>query len=135
MKKAITLTVDPIILTNDGKVVLVKRSFDPYKDHWALPGGRVEYGETVEVAVIREAKEETGLDIKIEKLAGVYSEPNRDPRGQFVSICFLCVPVGGTLATSEETKEVKIFSKGEIKSIKLAFDHQKILKDIGFADC
>ena len=134
MKKAIKLTVDPIILTNDGKVVLVKRGFDPYKDHWALPGGIVEYGETVEVAVIREAKEETGLDIKIEKLVGVYSEPNRDPRGHFVSLCFLCVPVGGTLGTSEETKEVKTFSKGEIKSIKLAFDHQKILKGIGFID-
>lgn len=134
MKKMIRLTVDPIILTNDGKVVLVKRSFDPYKDHWALPGGMVEYGETVEVAVIREAKEETGLDIKIERLVGVYSEPNRDPRGHFVSVCFLCVPVGGTLTTSEETREVKAFSKGEIKSIKLAFDHQKILKDIGFAD-
>lgn len=134
MKKTITLTVDPIILTNDGKVVLVKRSFDPYKDHWALPGGIVEYGETVEIAVIREAKEETGLDIKIEKLAGVYSDPNRDPRGHFVSVCFLCVPVGGELTTSVETKEVKTFSKGEIKSIKLAFDHQKILKDIGFAD-
>lgn len=134
MKKMIRLTVDPIILTNDGKVVLVKRSFDPYKDHWALPGGMVEYGETVEVAVIREAKEETGLDIKIERLVGVYSEPNRDPRGHFVSVCFLCVPVGGTLTTSEETRDVKAFSKREIKSIKLAFDHQKILKDIGFAD-
>jgi 8-oxo-dGTP diphosphatase len=133
MKKTITLTVDPIILTNDG-VVLVKRSFDPYKDHWALPGGIVEYGETVEVAAVREAKEETGLDIKIEKLAGVYSDPNRDPRGHFVSVCFLCVPVGGALTTSVETKEVKIFSKEEIKSIKLAFDHQKILKDVGFAE-
>lgn len=134
MKKMIRLTVDPIILTNDGKVVLVKRSFDPYKDHWALPGGMVEYGEIVDVAVIREAKEETGLDIKIERLVGVYSEPNRDPRGHFVSVCFLCVPVGGTLTTSEETRDVKAFSKREIKSIKLAFDHQKILKDIGFAD-
>ncbi|MER3447993.1 MAG: DNA mismatch repair protein MutT [Candidatus Dadabacteria bacterium] len=133
MKKTITLTVDPIILTNNG-VVLVKRSFDPYKDHWALPGGMVEYGETIEAAVVREAKEETGLDIKIEKLVGVYSDPNRDPRGHFVSVCFLCVPVGSELATSVETKEVRIFSKEEIESIKLAFDHQKILKDIGFAE-
>lgn len=132
MKKTITLTVDPIILMSGG-VVLVKRSFDPYKDYWALPGGIVEYGETIEVAVIREAKEETGLDVKIEKLVGVYSDPNRDPRGHFVSVCFLCVPVGGALTTSVETKEVRIFSKEEIKSIRLAFDHKKILKDIGFA--
>jgi 8-oxo-dGTP diphosphatase len=124
MKKTITLTVDPIILMSGG-VVLVKRSFDPYKDYWALPGGIVEYGETIEIAVIREAKEETGLDVKIEKLVGVYSDPNRDPRGHFVSVCFLCVPVGGALTTSVETKEVRIFSKEEIKSIRLAFDHKR----------
>ena len=132
--KKITLTADPIIITGDKKVVLVKRVFDPYSDHWALPGGIVEYGETVESAAIREAKEETGLDIRIEKLTGVYSDPDRDPRGHFVSVCFLCKPVGGEIKTSEETKEVKAFSKDEIKGIKLAFDHGKILRDIGFIE-
>jgi len=134
MKRAITLTVDPIIITNEGRVILVKRVFDPYKDHWAIPGGIVEYGETVENAVVREVKEETGLDIKIEKLIGVYSDPRRDPRGHFVSVCFLCKPVGGSLRTSKETKEVKAFSKEEVKSLKLAFDHEKILKDTGFIE-
>jgi 8-oxo-dGTP diphosphatase len=134
MMKKITLTVDPIIVTKDGKVILVRRVFDPYKDHWAFPGGIVEYGETVENAARREAKEETGLDVQIEKLIGVYSDPRRDPRGHFVSVCFLCKPVGGELRTSEETKEVKAFSKEELKSIKLAFDHGKILKDIGFIE-
>ncbi|HEX3034827.1 MAG TPA: NUDIX hydrolase [Thermodesulfobacteriota bacterium] len=132
MEKSITLTVDPIIITDDGKVVLVKRSFDPYKDHWALPGGIVDYGETVEDAVIREAKEETGFDIKIEKLVGVYSDPKRDPRGHFVSVCFLTKVGGGELKISEETKEVKLFSKEELKSLKFAFDHEKILRDVGF---
>ncbi len=132
MKKSITLTVDPIIITDDGKVVLVKRSFDPYKDYWALPGGIVEYGETVEDAVAREAKEETGFYIKIEKLVGVYSDPKRDPRGHFVSVCFLSKIVGGELTISEETKEVKLFSRDELKSLKFAFDHEKILRDVGF---
>jgi 8-oxo-dGTP diphosphatase len=132
MKKSITLTVDPIITTDDGKVVLVKRSFDPYKDYWALPGGIVEYGETVEDAVVREAKEETGFYIKIEKLVGVYSDPNRDPRGHFVSVCFLSKIVGGELTISEETKDVKLFSRDELKSLKFAFDHEKILRDVGF---
>lgn len=132
MKKSITLTVDPIVVTDDGKVVLVKRSFDPYKDHWALPGGIVEYGETVEDAVVREAKEETGFYIKIEKLVGVYSDPKRDPRGHFVSVCFLSKIVGGELTISEETKEVKLFSRDELKSLKFAFDHEKILRDVGF---
>ncbi|HEX3033996.1 MAG TPA: NUDIX hydrolase [Thermodesulfobacteriota bacterium] len=132
MEKSITLTVDPIIITDDGKVVLVKRSFDPYKDHWALPGGMVDYGETVEDAVIREAKEETGFDIKIEKLVGVYSDPKRDPRGHFVSVCFLTKVGGGELKISEETKEVKLFSKEGLKYLKFAFDHEKILRDVGF---
>ncbi len=127
----ITLTVDPIIVTSDKRLILVKRSFDPYKDHWAFPGGIVEYGETVENAAIREAKEETGLDIRIERLLGVYSDPKRDPRGHYVSVCFLCEPVGGTLKTSEETKEVKTFTKDELSSLKLAFDHRKILDDLG----
>jgi 8-oxo-dGTP diphosphatase len=108
-------------------LILVKRSFDPYKDHWAFPGGIVEYGETVESAAIREAKEETGLDVRIEKLLGVYSDPERDPRGHYVSVCFLCEPVSGTLKTSEETKEVKAFTGEELISLKLAFDHRKIL--------
>ncbi|GIW46146.1 MAG: DNA mismatch repair protein MutT [Deltaproteobacteria bacterium] len=134
MKKAITLTVDPIIVTDEGKVVLIKRAFDPYKDCWALPGGMVEYGETVEEAVRREAKEETGLDVEIERLVGVYSDPGRDPRGHFVSVSFLCRPVGGEFRRSRETKEVKAFSKEELKSIKLAFDHERILKDAGFIE-
>jgi 8-oxo-dGTP diphosphatase len=134
MRKTIMLTVDSIIMTNQGEIILVKRVFDPYKDCWALPGGFVEYGETVEDAVIREAKEETGLDIRIEKLSGVYSDPNRDPRGHSVSVCFLCKAVGGELKTSVETKKVKAFSKKELKTTRLAFDHEEILKAIGFIE-
>ncbi|MDA2918416.1 NUDIX hydrolase [Desulfobacterota bacterium AH_259_B03_O07] len=132
ISKKITLTVDPVIITQDKEIILVKRSFEPYKDHWAFPGGFVEYGETVENAAIREAKEETGLIVEIEKLIGVYSDPDRDPRGHFVTVCFLCRKVGGELTTSVETKEVKAFDKKELESINLAFDHKKILKDTGF---
>lgn len=131
MKRVITLTVDSIIVSAGGEVVLVKRRFDPYKNCWALPGGMVEYGETVEAAALREAKEETGLDIGIERLVGVYSDPKRDPRGHFVSVCFLCKPIGGELRARDETEEVKFFSKEELKGIRLAFDHEKMLKDAG----
>lgn len=134
MRRSITLTVDAIIITDDGRVVLVKRVFDPYKDHWALPGGVVEYGERVEDAVIREAKEETGLDIRIERLIGIYSDPGRDPRGHFVSISFLCRPTGGSLRASEETKEVKAFLKEDLRSVKLAFDHERMLRDAGLIE-
>lgn len=126
----ITLTVDPVIITRKDQVVLVKRSFNPYKDCWALPGGIVEYGETVESAAIREAKEETGLKVRIETLLGVYSDPKRDPRGHFVSICFLCRPMGGKLRSSNETREVRAFKKEEIRHLRLAFDHRRILKHL-----
>jgi len=128
MKKP-TLTVDAIIKVNDDKIVLVKRKNPPYKGWWALPGGIVEYGETVEEAVKREVGEETGLEIEIEKLVNVYSDPKRDPRGHFISICFLCRKTGGTLRAATDAANVSTFSLKEVKNLKLAFDHKKMLED------
>lgn len=128
MKKP-TLTVDAIIKVDDDKIVLVKRKNPPYKNWWALPGGIVEYGETVEEAVKREVREETGLEIKVEKLVNVYSNPKRDPRGHFISICFLCHKTGGTLRAASDAANVSIFSLKEVKNLKLAFDHRKMLED------
>ncbi len=124
--KCITLTVDAII-PFEGKIVLIKRRNEPFKDHYALPGGIVEYGESVESALIREVKEETGLDVEIYKLVGVYSDPNRDPRGHFVSICFIAIPKGGKLKADSDAKEVALFELDKIP--KLAFDHNRMLDD------
>jgi 8-oxo-dGTP diphosphatase len=128
-QKSTFLTVDAIILNdNNSDVVLIKRKNEPFKDKWALPGGFVEYGEEVEKAVVREAKEETGLKVKIEKLFGVYSKPGRDPRGHSVSVCFLCKVIGGKLGSGSDAKEAKFF---ELSSLpELAFDHEKILEDV-----
>ncbi|MEM0266059.1 MAG: NUDIX hydrolase [Archaeoglobaceae archaeon] len=122
----ITLTVDAII-PYERKIVLVKRRNEPFKDFYALPGGIVEYGETVENAVLREVEEETGLKGKIHSLVGVYSDPNRDPRGHFVSICFIVIPIGGELRSGSDAKEVALFSLHELP--KLAFDHERMIKD------
>lgn len=127
------LTVDSIIVSDD-KVVLIKRLNDPYKDSWALPGGFVEYGECVEDATIREAKEETSLDVSIEELVGVYSDPNRDPRGHTVSVVYKCSIVGGQLDSNSDAKDAKFFTVDEIKKINLAFDHESILKDAKILD-
>ncbi|MBC7218646.1 MAG: NUDIX hydrolase [Hadesarchaea archaeon] len=123
------LTVDLVIKLRGG-VVLVKRKNEPYKDCWALPGGFVEYGEKVEDAAVREAFEETGLRVKLLGLIGVYSDPNRDPRGHTVSICYLAKKAGGRLRSGSDAKEVGVFRK--IPWGQLAFDHAQILKDAGF---
>ena len=124
--KCITLTVDGIVLFKDG-IVLVKRGRDPFKGYYALPGGIVEYGERVEDAVLREVKEETGLECEIVDLVGVYSDPDRDPRGHFVTICYLLKVKGGKFKAGSYADEVKVFKLDELP--KLAFDHSKILKD------
>ena len=88
-------TVDPVII-RDGRVLLQKRSFGMFKGTWVLPGGRVEADEDTWHACVREAREETGLDVRIIRMIGFYDDPARDPEKHAVSMAFLCRPVGGT---------------------------------------
>ncbi len=125
--KSPALTVDAVIIKNNS-IILIKRKNEPFKGKWALPGGFVEYGETVENAVIREVKEETGLDVGIEKLLGVYSDPDRDPRGHTVSVCFICRIVSGNLKSGTDSADVKGFKFSELPE--LAFDHKKIIRTL-----
>ena len=126
MKKP-SVTVDGVII-KDGKVLLIKRKNEPFKGRWALPGGFVEYGETVEQAVLREVKEETGIDAEIKKLVGVYSDPRRDPRGHTISIAFLLAARGAaTAAAGDDAIDAKFFDLDNLPL--LAFDHDKIIKD------
>jgi 8-oxo-dGTP diphosphatase len=129
MMKKPFLTVDTVIRM-DGSVVLVKRGREPHKGKWALPGGLVSYGEKVDNAAAREAEEETGLKVKIQKLVGVYSDPKRDPRGHTVSICFVAEVVGGKLKAGSDAAEARVFKK--IPWGELAFDHASMLRDAGF---
>lgn len=119
------IAVDSVVIRRTGGVVLVKRRKPPYQGYWALPGGFVEYGETTEEAVKREVKEETGLDVDIRGLIGVYSKPNRDPRGHVISIAYLTVEVGGELKDSKETQVGEFF----VVPKEMAFDHKEILRD------
>ena len=121
------LAVDVVTLV-DGKVVLIRRLNEPYKGCWALPGGFVEYGETVEQAAVREAKEETGLDVELVALVGVYSDPRRDPRGHVVSVAFLARARGGELRAASDAREVRAFPVDQLPE-RLAFDHSTILRD------
>jgi len=120
------VAVDAVVMRPDGSVVLVKRAKEPFKGFWALPGGFVEYGERVEEAIKREVREETGLEIAVEGLVGVYSEPSRDPRGHIISIAFFAREIGGSLRPSSDAADVRAFSA---LPARLAFDHARIIKD------
>ena len=119
------LMVDVVIPAEEG-VVLIRRGSDPFKGQWALPGGFVEVGETMEAAAVREAAEETGLVVELAHLAGVYSEPERDPRGHNVSVAFLARVLGGELLASTDASEVSVLDPG---AVDLAFDHRRVVDD------
>ena len=119
------LMVDVVIWDEEG-VVLIQRANDPYKGQWALPGGFVEIGETVEAAAVRETEEETGLTVEIERFVGVYSDPGRDPRGHNVSVAFLGRVVNGRMQAATDASEVEILDPS---TVDLAFDHARIIAD------
>ncbi len=118
-------TVDIIIEVED-KIVLIYRKNPPYG--WALPGGFVDYGEPLEKAAIREAKEETNLDVELLYLLGCYSDPKRDPRFHTITTVFVAKGKG-ELRAKDDAKLAKLFKIEEIPWNDLAFDHAKILKD------
>lgn len=118
------LTID-IIINLESKIILIKRKNPPYG--WALPGGFVDYGETVENAAIREAKEETSLDLKNLKQFQVYSEPTRDPRGHNISVVFTAEGTGEPKA-ADDAKEIGLFDQNNLPK-EIAFDHKKIITD------
>jgi O-acetyl-ADP-ribose deacetylase (regulator of RNase III)/ADP-ribose pyrophosphatase YjhB (NUDIX family) len=118
-------TVDAIIEI-DGGIVIIQRSNPPFG--WALPGGFVDYGESLEVAVVREAKEETGLDITDVKQFNTYSDPRRDPRFHTIGTVFIAKAAGKPQA-GDDAAGLKIVKLNEIARLNLAFDHRKILED------
>lgn len=106
-------------------IVLIERKNPPHG--WALPGGFVDYGETVEQAAVREAREETGLEVELIRLLGVYSDPRRDPRQHTLSVVFIG-RAGRVPRAGDDARRAKVFTR-ETQPAKLAFDHTKILAD------
>ena len=116
-------TVDIVIEMEEG-IVLIRRKNPPYG--WALPGGFVDYGESLEAAAIREAKEETSLDIELISQLGAYSDPSRDPRHHTISVVFKAKAEGRPCA-SDDAVEIGVFQRNSLPP--MAFDHDRILRD------
>lgn len=122
-------TVDIIIETKNERgeegIVLIKRKNPPYG--WALPGGFVDYGESLEKAALREAREETSLSVDLKFQMHTYSEPRRDPRLHTISTTYVAAAKGKPRAR-DDARDIGIFTQKEI-NFPLAFDHQEILRD------
>lgn len=118
------LTVD-IIIELPGGIVLIERRYPPYG--WAIPGGFVEYGESLEEAAAREAYEETSLKVKLKKQFHTYSDPNRDPRGHTITTVYIA-SAQGTPRPADDAKGVGVFTQGNLPE-PIAFDHQRILAE------
>ena len=118
------ITVDAIIEI-DGGIVLINRKNPPYG--WAIPGGFVDYGETLEAAAIREAKEETCLDVRLVRQFHTYSDPGRDPRHHTVTTMFIATATG-TPEAADDAKDIGIFNRDNLPE-DITFDHRQVLED------
>ena len=118
------LTVD-IIIEIDAKIVLIQRANPPYG--WALPGGFVDYGESLESSAIREAKEETSLEVMLQEQFHTYSDPDRDPRHHTVTTVFIGRGIG-TPKPADDAKRADLFTRDHLPE-PIVFDHRKIIDD------
>ncbi len=115
-----------MILVEDGKILLIRRASEPFRGEWAVPGGRIEDGESAEECAVREMKEETGLDVEPIRLTGIYSDPKRDPRG-IIAAAYIVRRIGGEIRGGDDAAEARWFDIGSMPH--LCSDHGKIVAD------
>ena len=120
-----------IIIEKSGRILLVRRKEEPFKGKLQFPAGFVNYGETIEHAAKREVKEETGLNIRLLDILGVYSHPKRDPRGHVISTVFIAEIINGnpTVNDKKEIESVAFYDIKKLKKKELAFDNFRMIQD------
>jgi ADP-ribose pyrophosphatase YjhB (NUDIX family) len=114
-----------IIIEYKGGIVLIRRKNEPVG--WALPGGFVDYGESLEAAAVREAKEETGLEVELKRQFHTYSDPSRDPRRHTITTVYIATGQG-TLKAGDDAGRAEVFTQSSLPD-DIVFDHKDILDD------
>ena len=128
-KRMPRLTVDSWVRDRQGRVLLVQRARPPFTGSWGLPGGFCEWKERTEACCARETLEETGLTVRVGELRGVYSKPNRDPRGHNVTVLYAARRVRGRAQGGDDAADARWFTPAEIRRLKFAFDHREIVME------
>jgi 8-oxo-dGTP diphosphatase len=117
-----------VVIKEDGKILLVKRKFDPYKGDWCLPAGFMEYDESPERCAVRESKEELGVDVELHGLYGVYSGKD-DPRTHAVLVMYWAKIIRGKLKPGDDAEEIRLFAENEVPSNIAFLAHRQIIKE------
>src|SRR5665647_1672302 len=131
LKKYTGKTSTALVPYPDNKILLIKRNTIPFKGYWALPGGRMDPDETIEQTIVREVKEETGLDVTIVRKMGEYVEKGvkDEVEYEYYPTCFLVKPEGGEIKKQDsEIQEINLFNLSELPN-PLAFEHDQMIKD------
>jgi 8-oxo-dGTP diphosphatase len=123
------LTVDAWVRDGQGRVLLVRRGRPPFEGRWGLPGGFCEWKESTEDCCARETLEETGLTVRVGALRGVYSRPDRDPRGHNVTVLYAARRLKGRAKGGDDAAEARWFTPQEIRRTPFAFDHREIVME------
>ncbi|MGC9312752.1 MAG: NUDIX hydrolase [Sediminispirochaetaceae bacterium] len=124
----IKATVGALIESN-GRLLLEKRNHDPFNGLWCIPGGHIDYGESVEKALIREVREETGLQVINYSFFNYYTEYYDELNWHAVALIFVVYTTGSLKMQPEEVQELRWFTKEELHSLPFAFEHRQIVED------
>lgn len=124
------LAADGLVRDLEGRVLLIARKNPPFQGSWALPGGFVDIGEDPRDACVREMREETGLDVEVTELGGLYGAPSRDPRGHTVTAVYRCRVLAGEAKAGDDAADARWFRVDELPATSLAFDHRDVLAEL-----